>query len=236
MARLLPPSGRRLIARDERFAVRVRWHRSRDRGSAAGAAGAVCRFRLLLLEISEHAFAPRPRAEPGFAVAAEAAGGVELVGAIHPHHAALILGARSSATLMFSLQMLRPGHSACCWKAARLRPACENSSPLGPGRKFLPAPLWTPLDISKQRRRIETTRRATRFRLEQVRAFRHAAFHQRVDTGALVHRDDGADVRDFIERIADAQRFHHARAAWRELPATLSCTRSREPAQQTCPG
>ena len=46
----------------------------------------------LRLQIFVDAFAPAFAAEAGFAVAAEADGGIEEIGGIHPHHAALQLG------------------------------------------------------------------------------------------------------------------------------------------------
>ena len=191
------------------------------------------------LQIFRHALAAALAAEAAFAIAAEAGGGVEQVGAIDPDHAGLdARGDFERAIDVLASRPRRRGRSACCWRARPLRRACGSViADQHRAEDLLARQQRGGLDVGDQGRRIEAAARRQRdLRLTDVGALGAARFDQPLDALELHRRDDGADVGRFVQRIADAQR-RHARAqlgdefARRRSPATSS----REPAQQTWP-
>ena len=200
------------------FAVRSIGRRSKSRRHLARRRCGTTGLRLarrpgLRLQIFVDAFAPAFAAEAGFAVAAEAHGGIEQIGGIHPDHAALQLG-RDVERKADGLAPHAGGQSVarCCWPASPPRPACGRSCDTSTGPKISSRrDRRGGLHIGEQRRRIEAAGRGHGdLRLELL-----APSATPLSTSAAMRLSwTGSTIAPMsmrlVERMADAQLSHAA--------------------------
>ncbi len=168
------------------------------------------RVQPLRRQVLQHALASAFAPVARFAIAAEPARRVELVGRIHPHHARLHLrcqvqrhvdvlapDARSQSIHRVVRQLRGLGRRA---KRHRHQHRPKNLL-LHHGRRRM--------HIRQQRRRIEATFLRHRMtRLPALRALGHARVHHLLNRLQLHRRNNRANVDCFIQRRTHAQRFH----------------------------
>src|SRR5690606_27579428 len=161
-------------------------------------------------EVLEHALVPALAAEAALPVAAEAGGGVELVGRVDPHHAGLEL----RCDVEGEVDVLGPdaGGEAVARVVGQLDGLLRRAE--GEADDDRPEDLllsygrgWR--DVGEQGRRVvPALLRNGPAGLEAVGAVGLALLDQALDLAQLHGRDDRADVDALVQRGALAQRLH----------------------------
>ena len=168
------------------------------------------RMQPLRRQVLQHALASAFAAVSGFAIAAESACCVELVGTIHPHHARLHLRSQvqRDVDVLAPDARRQPVHSVV-GQLCGLRRRAEGHRHQHRAKDLLLHHRRCRMHIGQQRRRIVATfLRQLIARLPAPRTLGHSRVYHFANGFQLDRRNNRANVNRLVQRRPNAQSFH----------------------------
>ena len=161
-------------------------------------------------EVLPHPLPAALAAEPGFAVAAEAGGRIEQVGAVDPHHARLDLGRDVEREVdVLGPDARRQAVGGVVGQLHSLRGSAERHRDENRPEDLHLRDGGRRGHVGEQRGRVEIALRRTRpGGLPHLGPLLHALVHEAADALELYRSDDGAHVDGLIQRRPDPELLH----------------------------